>query len=124
MSKTFKNWLAVSILASVTTFLFLSFQFYKMTKKMEPITTVSSCEQLVIDSIKAMAIRDSVTSYNKIIDDLKSQIETKSETINNNKKTIQKLRRERDSVSIRLNGLRDKYSILRTKTGEVDTSNK
>lgn len=124
MSKSFKNWLAVSILATVTTFLFLSFQFYNMTKKVEPVTAVSSCEELIIDSIKSEAVRDTIAHYNKIIQDLKSQIETKTETITTNKKTIQQLRKERDSVSIRLNGLREKYSLLRTKTGGVDTSNK
>lgn len=124
MSKSFKNWLAVSILASVTTFLFLSFQFYNMTKKVEPMTAVSSCEELIIDSIKSEAVRDTIVRYNKIIQELKSQIETKTETITTNKKTIQQLRKERDSVSIRLNGLREKYSLLRTKTGGVDTSNK
>lgn len=124
MSKTFKNWLVVSIVSCIIVFLFLSFQFYNMTKKVEPVTKVSSCEELIIDSIKSEAVRDTIVHYNKIIQELKSQIETKTETITTNKKTIQQLRKERDSVSIRLNGLREKYSLLRTKTGGVDTSNK
>jgi hypothetical protein len=124
MSKSFKNWLAFSIIISAIVFLFLSFQFYKITKKKEPVTTVSSCEDLVIDSIKAVSVRDTVVHYEKVINDLKKQIETKTETISSNKKAIVTLRRERDSVSIRLNGLREKYSTLRTKVGEDTPQNK
>lgn len=115
MKKKNKGALISLLIFIPLTGLLASYFFYVSVKKPIEPTTVNTCDEVSIDSIKTYAVRDTIVHYSKIIDSLNETLQEKQETIITQKKTINQLRKDRDSISVRLELSRNRYRELKSK---------
>lgn len=112
MSKNFKNFFVSAIALFLVLVIYSSYTFYKITSRNREPKTVNSCNELLIDSIRAFAVRDTAKYFNYQVDSLNSLIREKDAQLSAQKKTIQVLRRDKDSLAIRLQLSRQRYKDL------------
>lgn len=112
MKKKFNNFFLLGLSFLLLFILGLSWIFWNNTKKLQPIKEVNSCEILIVDSIKSHAVRDTVSYFMLNIAKASSLLSSKDSIIASQKSIISRLRRDRDSISIRLQMSRQKNQQL------------
>ena len=96
-----------------------SYLFYNAVKKPTEITTVNSCDEVSIDSIKTKAVTDTVNFFTKDKKDSESKLSEREALINSQRRAIQELKKDNDSLVIKLQSVRIRYRELKTKVEET-----
>jgi len=114
--------LVFSLVAFLAIVFSLSFYFYSLTKDKGEVKKVYSNNLVSIDSIKQVAVRDTVSYFNKTLGDtikyfdkkinaLQNQLSSKDTSINKKMSEMSRMIKNYDSLSVKLDYYRSRYRI-------------
>ena len=114
--------LVLSLVAFLAIAFSLSFYFYSLTKDKGEVKKVYSNNLVSIDSIKQVAVRDTVSYFNKTLGDtikyfdnkinaLQNQLSSKDTSINKKMSEMSRMIKNYDSLSVKLDYYRSRYRI-------------
>lgn len=115
MDNNHKTAVMTSIIIVFILGFYLSFTFFKSTSKPKVLKKISSCQEMLIDSVKAVAVRDTALFFTHQIQILGHDLVEKETLITAQRKLIQQLKKDKDSLNTRLQISRQGYRNLLLK---------
>jgi hypothetical protein len=110
MNKKKNYWvsLLLFIIAAFCVSFYLSYTFYKISKNSDPITKVASTNYYDIDSLKAMAVSDTILHFKKEIAKIKYDLTDKDSIIVELRSKNERLQRNFDSIDYKFDSYRQR----------------